>query len=67
MQIRSTKQYQMIKMQMTETRSRDAHLRAIEIYGLFRTLNHSSFEFVSDFEIRISDFCPFGNVVSEAE
>jgi hypothetical protein len=26
--------------------------------SLFLSLRHSGFEFVSDFEIRISDFCP---------
>ncbi len=46
---------------MTKTRSRDARFRPYEIDDLFRSLIHSSFEFVSDFEIRISDFCLFGN------
>ena len=41
---------------MTKTRSEDARFGACEIHVLFRSFGHSSFEFVSDFEIRISDF-----------
>ncbi|MFW9807006.1 MAG: GTP-binding protein [Candidatus Thorarchaeota archaeon] len=44
-----------IGIQMSKTRSRDIRFEAFEIFGLFRSLEHSSFEFVSALEIRISD------------
>ena len=45
----------MTKIQMTETVLCDIRFRDCNLVCLFLSLEHSSFEFVSDFDIRISD------------
>jgi hypothetical protein len=45
----------MTKIQMTETLLRDIRFRDCSVVCLFLTLEHYSFEFVSDFDIRISN------------
>ena len=51
-EIRNPKQYLMTEIQMTQTMG----VPCIVIMILFLSLGHLIFEFVSNFEIRISDF-----------
>jgi hypothetical protein len=45
----------MTKIQMTETVLCDIRFRGCNLVYLFLSLEHSSFEFISDFDIRISN------------
>ncbi len=57
----------MTKIQMNETVLCDIRFRNCNLVCLFLSLEHSSFEFVSDFDIRISNldtWCQFRHLVS---
>jgi len=56
----------MTKIQMTETALRDIRFRDCNHVGLFRSLEHYGFEFVSDFDIRISNLDTFVIVLGRA-
>ncbi len=58
LEIRNSKQYQMTKIQMIETVLFDIWFRECNLVCLFLSLGHYSFEFVSDFDIRISNLTP---------
>ena len=59
-EIRNSKQYIITKIQMTKTPLCAVVFRAYKVDVLFRSLEHSSFGFVSDFDIRISDLAISG-------